>query len=87
MKAIIAADAIDMTNYWYITLAVYAVILLGIVIAWFTICCKDFDPRSDFEDRRRKQTKDAVKGVKDAQKAAAKKQKATPAKKQAPAPV
>ncbi len=36
---------------------IYALILLGMFIAMFTVCCKDFDPLSEFESRRRKQAK------------------------------
>lgn len=47
----------DQTSYWYTTLGAYAIILLGMIIAMFTVCCKDFDPLSEFESRRRKQAK------------------------------
>jgi hypothetical protein len=51
------APDVDSSSYWYLTLLIYALILIGMVIAMFTVCCRDFDPLSEFEKRRKKQTK------------------------------
>jgi hypothetical protein len=48
----------DSSGYWYTVLVIYALIFLGILVAMFMVCCKDYDPLSDFEKRRKKQTKD-----------------------------
>lgn len=65
-------DDIDSTGYWYTVLVIYALIFLGMLIAMFTVCCKDFDPLSEFERRRKKQTKDQKEAVRKAKKEAEK---------------
>jgi hypothetical protein len=53
LKAEIAPD-LDSSGYWYTVLVIYALILVGMIFAMFRVCCKDFDPLSDFENRRKK---------------------------------
>jgi hypothetical protein len=57
LKAEVAPD-IDASSYWMTTLVIYALIMLGILIAMFMVCCRDFDPLNEFERRRKRQTKE-----------------------------
>ena len=70
------APDIDTTGYWYPVLIITALIFVGMLIAMFTVCCKDFDPLTEFERRRKIQTKEQKdserKAKKDAEKAAKK---------------
>jgi hypothetical protein len=83
LKAEVAPD-LDNTGYWYPVLIISALIFLGMLIAMFTVCCKDYDPLTDFERRRKistKEQKDAErKAKKEAEKAAKKSAKAGKAK-------
>ena len=69
------APDLDTTGYWYTVLVIYALLLLGLLFALFTVCCKDFDPLSDFERRRKKQTKEQMEAERKAKKMAKKEAK------------
>jgi len=76
LKAEVAPD-LDSSGYWYTVLVIYALIFLAMLIVMFTVCCKDFDPLSEFERRRKKQTKEQKDAEKKAAKAAKKANKKT----------
>jgi hypothetical protein len=71
LKAETAPD-VDSTNYWLVFIIVFGLVLFILLIVFFTVCCKDFDPESEFERRRRVQAQakleDAPKKMKKAAK-------------------
>jgi len=69
------APDLDTSGYWYTVLVIYALLLLGLLFTMFTVCCKDFDPLSDFERRRKKQTKEQLEAERKAKKLAKKEAK------------
>jgi hypothetical protein len=71
LKAETAPD-VDSTNYWLVFIIIFGLVLFILLIVFFTVCCKDFDPESEFERRRRVQAQakleDAPKKMKKAAK-------------------
>lgn len=67
LQAELAADVSRSTLWW--ALIIIGVLGAGvIVLVLMIICCKDFDPETDFEKRRRKLAKDRKKKEKQMQK-------------------
>ena len=56
LKAEVAPD-LDNSSYWIGSVVIYGLILIIMVISMFVVCCKDYDPLTEFESRRRKQAK------------------------------
>lgn len=74
IKAEIAED-VDASMFWYVCAIAFGLILVAMIVACFTVCCcRDYDPLSKFERRRKRQSKEnKVKDKKLAKKPAAKK--------------
>lgn len=72
LKADISPD-IDANNYYLICAVIFGIILMILIIATFRVCCcKDYDPMSDFERRRKRQAKQKLKDAKKNKKLAGK---------------
>lgn len=57
LQAEITPD-VSRTGFWLFLIIGSCLGLLVIVIVLFVICCRDFDPKNDFEKRRRKLAKE-----------------------------
>lgn len=51
------APDLDNSSYWLKSLIIYGLIMFAMLIAMFKVCCKDYDPLTEFESRRKKQAK------------------------------